>query len=312
MHVYRDIDELARDCAGPLVAVGTFDGVHLGHRKVIFSLKRRAAKRSAPTLLITFDPHPKSVVHGSAEPFVLTTVLEKAQLVQAAGVDFMLAIRFDRDFAETKPGEFIDRFLVKKLRIREMVVGYDHHFGFHRSGDISLLRDEGRRLGFDVRTVEPALLDGLPISSTRIRRMLREGQVPLANEMLGRRYSLSGDVVEGARRGAAVGFRTANVLLSEPKKLLPRDGVYAVKATMGKKSYDAVMNIGLNPTFSGGKRSLEVHIIDFALDIYGERISVQFYERIRDEKRFPDKNELASQIGKDIERSRKMLAKERK
>jgi riboflavin kinase/FMN adenylyltransferase len=312
MHIYRDIEELERDCSGPVVTVGTFDGVHLGHRKVISSLKRRALKRDAPTLLLTFDPHPKAVVDGSSEPFVLTTVEEKAELVRAAGVDFMLALRFDRSLAETKPREFIDRFLVKRLKIREMVVGYDHHFGFHRSGDISLLRDEGRRLGFDVKTVQPALLDGLPISSTRIRRMLSEGRMGAASDMLGRHYSLSGEVVEGAKRGARVGYRTANILVSEPRKLLPGDGVYAVKAKIVDKEYDAVMNIGVNPTFGNGGRSLEVHIMDFTTDIYGERITVQFYRRIRNEKKFSDENELASQIEKDIEKSRKMLAKERK
>jgi riboflavin kinase/FMN adenylyltransferase len=312
MHIYRDIDELARDCSGPVVTVGTFDGVHLGHRKVISTLRKRAAKRGAPTLLMTFDPHPKAVVDGSSEPFVLTTVEEKGELVGEAGVDFMLALRFDRDFAETKPRQFITHFLVKRLRICEMVVGYDHHFGFHRGGDISLLKDEGRRLGFDVETVQPALLDGLPISSTRIRRMLREGSLPLANEMLGRHYSLSGAVIEGARRGARVGFRTANILVSDRRKLVPRDGVYAVMALMEEKNYDAVMNIGLRPTFSSGKRSLEVHIMDFASDIYGERITVRFYDRIRNEKKFSDKKKLASQIEKDIEESRRILAQRQK
>jgi riboflavin kinase/FMN adenylyltransferase len=243
---------------------------------------------------------------------VLTTVEEKAELVGAAGVDFMLAIRFDLDFAGTKPRDFIDHFLVKKLNIREMVVGYDHHFGFHRSGDISLLRDEGKRLGFDVRTVQPALLDGLPISSTRIRRMLREGRVPLANEMLGRRYSLSGKVVTGAKRGEKVGYKTANILLSTPRKLLPVDGVYAVKTFIEGKAFEGVMNIGISPTFDNEERSLEVHIIDFSQDIYGRSIMVQFYDRIRDEKKFSSESELASQISEDIGRSRELLSEERK
>ena len=312
MDIYRDIDRLARDCSGPAVTVGTFDGVHLGHRKVIASLRKQATKRGAPTLLITFDPHPKAVVDGSGEPFVLTTVEEKAELVQAAGVDFMLAIRFDRHFAETKPREFISRLLVKKLNIREMVVGYDHHFGFHRSGDISLLRDEGKRLGFDVRTVQPALEEGLPISSTRIRRMLREGRVLLANDMLGRRYSLSGKVVSGAKRGGKVGYKTANILVSSQRKLVPKDGVYAVRAFVEEKSYDAAMNIGINPTFEDGKRSLEVHIMDFELDIYGKSITVLFHDRIRDERKFSSESELASQIKDDVERSRELLSQERK
>lgn len=312
MQVYASVEELARDCSGPVVTVGTFDGVHLGHRKVIASLQTRARSRGVSTLLITFDPHPKAVVNGSQEPFVLTTVEEKACLVEEAGVDFMLALRFDRKFAGIKPREFIDRFLVRKLSVREMVVGYDHHFGFHRRGDISLLRDEGRRLGFDVKAVQPALLDGLPVSSTRIRRMLTEGRVPLANRMLGRPYSLSGEVVEGAKRGARVGYRTANIALSHRRKLLPRDGVYAVTASIDEKVHDAVMNIGLVPTFEGGERSLEVHIIDFAQDIYGKPIVVRLYDRIRDEAKFSTEKDLASQIEDDIDMSKRILAGKRK
>jgi len=309
MKAYREIKNLARDCPEPVVTVGTFDGIHLGHRKVIACLLRRAKKRGAPSALITFHPHPKAVVDGSTEPFVLTAVEEKARIVEEAGVEFMLATKFDLSFAETKPKDFIGQFLVEQLKIREIVVGYDHHFGFHRSGDISLLRDEGRRLSFDVEVVPPALLDGLPVSSTRIRRVLKEGDVPLANRMLGRPYSLSGEVVGGASRGAKLGFRTANVLVRAERKLIPGDGVYAVAACVEERLHDGVMNIGSAPTFKGEGRSLEVHIIDFAEEIYGRKIIIDFHRRMRDEMEFASGSELASQIEKDIMEARKILSR---
>ncbi|MFQ5905784.1 MAG: bifunctional riboflavin kinase/FAD synthetase [bacterium] len=309
MNVYRDIKDLARDCSAPVVTVGTFDGIHLGHRKVIACLLRRAGKRGAPSALITFDPHPKAVVDGSTEPFVLTTVEEKADIVEAEGVGFMLASKFDLPFAKTKPKDFIVEFLVERLNIQEIVVGYDHHFGFHRRGDISLLRDEGKRLSFDVEVVPPALLDGLPVSSTRIRRVLRKGDIPLANRMLGRPYSLSGQVVEGASRGVKLGFRTANVLVNSPRKLIPGNGVYAVMARVDKNMYEAVMNIGSAPTFKGKESSLEVHIMNFAEEIYGKSITIEFHRRMRDEIAFAGGGELASQIGRDIEEARRILSR---
>ena len=309
MKIYKEIKNLGRVVPGLVATVGTFDGVHLGHRKIIGRLLERAKKRGVPSALVTFEPHPKAVVDGSTKPFVLTTVEEKARIVEETGVEFMIAVRFDKSFAKIKPKDFITQFLSEGLKVREIVVGYDHHFGFHRRGDISLLRDEGKRLGFDIDVVPPALLDGLPISSTRIRRILMEGDVPLANKMLGRPYSLCGKVVEGVSRGGKLGFKTANILLNSERKLLPGDGVYAVMALVDGKLHQAVMNIGCVPTFKQKERSLEVHIIGFAEDIYGKEITVRFHRRMREEIEFESEKTLAAQIEKDLEESKKVLSK---
>lgn len=308
MKIYREIESLGSIRSGFVATVGTFDGVHLGHRKVIAYLVERAENRGVPSALITFEPHPKAVVNGSTEPFVLTTVDEKAGIVEECGVEYMIAVQFDKSFASIKPKDFITQFLFEGLKVREIVVGYDHHFGFHRRGDISLLRDEGKRLGFDVDVVPPALLDGLPVSSTRIRRILVEGDIPLANRMLGRPYSLHGEVVEGVSRGGKLGFRTANILLGSERKLLPGDGVYAVMALVEDKLHQAVMNIGCVPTFKQKERSLEVHIIGFDEEIYGKEITVMLHRRIREEKKFESEKALAVQIEKDVEKSKKVLS----
>jgi len=308
MKIHREIKSLGRVVSGFVATVGTFDGVHLGHKKVIGCLLERAKKRGVPSALITFEPHPKAVVDGSSKPFVLTTGEEKARIVEETGVEFMIAVQFSKSFASIEPKDFITQFLFEGLKVREIVVGYDHHFGFHRKGDISLLRDEGKRLGFDIDVVAPALLDGLPISSTRIRRMLVEGDVPMANKMLGRPYSFCGKVVEGVSRGGKLGFKTANILLSSERKLLPGDGVYAVMALVGDKLHQAVMNIGCVPTFKQKERSLEVHIIGFAEEIYGKEITVQFHRKIREEIEFESEKALAFQIEEDVEESKKVLS----
>jgi riboflavin kinase/FMN adenylyltransferase len=308
MRFYTDVEDLARKCSNSVVTVGTFDGVHIGHMKVLGCLLRRARTRGAQSVLITFDPHPKAVVDGSAEPFILTTVEEKASIVEQAGVECMLAIKFDKKFASITPMEFISRILVGELKIREMVVGYDHHFGFQRSGDISLLKDEGARLGFGVEVVPPALLEGLPVSSTRIRRVLKDGNVSFAYKMLGRHYSITGEVVKGARRGKRVGYRTANIDVHDARKLLPQDGVYAVTAKVDEKVRQAVMNIGSAPTFKVDGLSLEVHIIDFSDEIYGKEITVDFFAKIRNEVEFKSEKELAEQIARDISESRRILS----
>lgn len=291
---------------GPIhLAIGVFDGVHLGHRALIAQLVRGARRDQARAVAATFEPLPIQVLAPGAPASALSDVNDRVRLLRAAGADAVVAFHFDEAFAKLRADEFVDR-VRGAGEVRRIVVGPDFHFGRRAEGDCDKLRERGKRDGFTVDVVTPIEIDGAIVSSTRIRNLLLAGDVEAAARLLGRAYSLRGRVVHGAKRGRALGFPTIN--LSLPKeRLLPRDGIYAMSAEMGEGRFQAAASLGVRPTFGGGERVLEAYLLDFSGDVYGEEVEVAFAKRLRDEIAFASPAELATQIARDVEETKRAL-----
>jgi riboflavin kinase/FMN adenylyltransferase len=300
-------NDIARDPQS-VVTVGTFDGVHRGHQAIIDYLGRRAGERSGPSTLVSFDPHPRSVVHGEDVP-LLTTVAERADVLEELGLDRFVVIPFTEDFARLTPEAYVRDVLVQRIGVQEVTVGYDHRFGKDRAGDVDLLRDLGAQYEFEVDFIPPQEVDRDVVSSSSIRALLAEdGAIEQANERLGRAYGLSGDVARGEGRGRKLGYPTANLVLEDPRKLVPKRGVYATVVTLpdGRRE-GGMMNIGRRPTFDEMDVTVEVHVFNFEGDLYGERLSVQFLQRLRDEQKFESAEALAAQLSEDEQRCRRVV-----
>jgi riboflavin kinase/FMN adenylyltransferase len=284
-----------------VVTVGTFDGVHLGHREVIAAVVARAREVGGRSVVVTFDPHPKEVVasaHGPVE--LLSTLGERAAAFERLGVDLLLVLPFTYEFSRLTSREFYERHVWGEVGVREVIVGHDHTFGRDREGSIQPLRTIGIQQGFAVIVLPPFLVDGERISSTRIRAALREGSVAKAARFLGSPYTLSGTVVPGDGRGRGLGYPTANIAVQAARKVLPADGVYVVQAELAGTSYRGMMNIGVRPTVTDGRtRTLEVHLLGSHGDLAGESIAVGFLERLRDERKFASLEELIGQLARD-------------
>jgi riboflavin kinase/FMN adenylyltransferase len=292
----------------PVVTLGNFDGVHLGHQRIFRLLTERARQLNGTSVVYTFEPHPIKVLYPERRMPLITSYQERAALVEELGVDVLVSAPFDRDFASQSASQFVEEILVRAIGARELLVGYDYAFGRDREGDIQLLRSMGRRLGFQVEIVPPVMLNGSAVSSSRIRSVVEEqGDVALAARMMGREFSVEGVVVEGHRRGKSLGFPTANLRLES--ELLPKPGVYAVWVRMPGQGplLGGMANLGTNPTFSESVLSFEVHILDFQGDLYGKKLRVALVQRLRDERRFPNVDELAAQLRRDEESTRAIL-----
>lgn len=308
MERYYGLDGIPRAEAA-VVTVGTFDGVHVGHQAILRYLVGRSSERGAPSVLVTFDPHPREVVHGEEVP-LLTTVEERGDAVEALGLDRFVVVPFSRVFAKLPPEVFVREVLVERIGLGEVVVGYDHGFGRGRSGDRELLERLGAELGFAVDVMPPQVVGEDVVSSSEIRcALVEEGDLARAAALLGRRYALEGQVVRGEGRGRTIGFPTANLEGMHPRKVVPREGVYAVlvhrRATGGV--YGGMMNIGRRPTFDGTGVRLEVHLFDFEGDLYGERLRVEFVEWVREERRFGGVEALVGQLSADQTRCKGAL-----
>lgn len=295
---------------GSVVTVGTFDGVHLGHREVLREIAARAAARSTVSVLVTFDRHPLEVVRPDEAPPLLTTSDEKKEILAQSGLDYVAFLPFTEVLSRYRPHEFVERVLVDRYRVSELVIGYDHGFGRSRAGDVDTLREAGRRHGFDVDVVAEVEFDGKPISSTRIRLAVAEGRLADATRGLGRPYSLRAPVVHGVGRGKALGFPTANLRPPEQRKLLPAEGIYTVRASLAREIREGIVHLGPRPTFAGSPPSLELHLLDFDRDIYGETVRIDFLERLRDVARFGSAGELVEQMRRDRDRARAYFASE--
>lgn len=296
---------------GTVATVGTFDGVHLAHQEVLRQISRQAARRSLASVLVTFDRHPLEVVRPDDAPPLLTTPDEKKEILAQSGLDYVAFLPFTKALSRYRPHEFVERVLVERFRVAELVIGYDHGFGRSRSGDVGTLREEGRRHGFEVDVVEEMDVGGAPISSTRIREAVAEGRMEDAARGLGRPYSLRAPVVHGVGRGRELGFPTANLRPPEARKLLPAEGIYTVRASLASEIREGLVHLGPRPTFVGSPPSLELHLLDFDRDIYGETVRVDFLSRLRDVARFGSAAELVSQMERDRERARAYFASER-
>jgi riboflavin kinase / FMN adenylyltransferase len=314
MRVFRHFENLPADVRGAVVAVGNFDGVHLGHREVIAEAGRIAHAAGLPWAVLTLEPHPRSVFEPEAPPFRLTPFPVKQRLIESLGPELLVVIPFSLDFARTPPRAFVERVLIHGLGARHVVCGHDFAFGHGRKGTPELLLWLGDEFNFGFTCVQEAKdEDGEPYSASRIRDYLRHGRPGDAARLLGRPYEVEGEVVEGDRRGRTLGFPTANLRLRE--YLRPANGVYAVRARWRQAEdelvYAGVANLGLRPTFGGGAEPLlEAHLFEFAGDLYGRTLCVEFVDYLRPEKKFDGLEHLRAQITEDCARARRVLAAE--
>ena len=293
-----------------VITVGTFDGVHAGHRAIIDTVAEKARKREARSVLVTFDPHPRDIINpGDAGIKLLTTLPERSEILEELGIDTMVVIPFDRDFSLLSSEEFIRDIIYKKVGVSEFVIGYDHQFGRNREGTIETIERLGKELGFDSYVVSKREVGEKTVSSTAIRNAISEdGNVEEAANFLQRPYRLNGTVVHGDKRGKEIGFPTANIKPEHSRKIIPKDGVYAVRVRINGDWYDGMMNIGTRPTFDGKIRTLEVNLFNFDQNIYGKEVQVRFYNRIRDEKKFEGKEELVNQLEQDQKEAKELLS----
>jgi len=307
MRVYRYKEAMQAEHRGAVIAVGNFDGVHVGHRAVISEAGRIAKANGAPWGVLSFEPHPRAVFQPNIEPFRLTPFRAKAEAIEGLGVDFLIAQRFDMAFSKMSASDFIEKYLMDGLGVRHVVAGYDFRFGFKRQGSCETLLAEGAKFGFDFTAVAAASDDGGGLySSSRARELLAQGDVESAAEVLGRPFEIEGRVLSGDRLGRQIGFPTANVGLGP--YIRPKFGVYAVRAHLADgRLVDGVANIGARPTVGGAIPRLEANLFDFDEDIYGQRIAVQLIAFLRDEKKFDGLDALKAQIARDAAQAREVL-----
>ena len=291
-----------------VVTVGTFDGVHRGHRDVIERLVLRAKSLGVASVLVTFEPHPLEVVNPSAAPLLLTLHDEKLEVLAETGLDYVAVLPFTATLAAHSAEDFVELVLRRCFRLRELLIGYDHGFGRQRAGNVAVLRTLGDRDGFKVDVVEPvSTAEGLSVSSTSIRRAIAGGDLMRAADALGRHYSVSGKVVPGAQRGRTIGFPTINLGPPRPRKLLPPEGVYAVRVQTPSGPFGGMMNLGPRPTFGDAATSLEVHLFDNSGELYGEYVRIDFVARLRETRKFSSADQLKKQLAHDERDARNAL-----
>ncbi len=307
MKIYYNLDDF-ETLSNAIVTSGTFDGVHLGHQKILQILRETSKKSNGESVVITFWPHPRMVVSQDSQALkLLSTIDEKIQLLENQGVEHLLVIPFTREFSELSSEEFVKKILIERIGTKKMVIGYDHRFGRNREGSFEYLKENTSKFKIEIEEIPRQEIDHLTISSTKIRQSLIEGNIQSANELLGRNYSFSGVIVKGRQLGRTIGFPTANVMVSELYKLIPANGVYAVKTFVRGHWYFGMMNIGNRPTVDGIGRTQEVNIFDFDDDIYGENMTVEIVEYIRQEQKFNGLDELKTQILVDKAKSEKLF-----
>ncbi len=292
----------------PVVTIGTYDGVHIGHRKIFRKLIEMAGCCCGESIVLTFSSHPRKLINPNAETKLITTTEEKLRAIEDFGIKYTILLDFSREIADLDARQFFHKFLVEKIGAKEIVIGYDHAFGKNREGNVELLMELSESTGIGVTRVDAEIYDSRPVSSTWLRQEILQGNIETANALLGRKYSFTGKVIQGEGRGRKIGFPTANIISYDPEKIIPGDGVYAVFLNIGNgERKKGMVNIGYNPTFSQGKRSIEVNIFDFDHDIYGTDISIEFCGRIRSEIKFESPEELTEQLKEDKIRVLEML-----
>nr|WP_294946320.1 bifunctional riboflavin kinase/FAD synthetase [uncultured Mucilaginibacter sp.] len=301
MRIYNSIDEFA-PVKNAVVTIGTFDGVHIGHRKIISRLKELALAAGGETVILTFFPHPRMILHPEDENIkLITTINEKAELLEKLGVDHLIITPFSRDFSNQSAEEYIREVLVKKIGTKTIVIGYDHRFGKDRKGGLEDLLHLAPEYHYEVLEIPEQDVNDVAISSTRIRTALLDGQIDIANECLGYPFFITGKVIRGDQLGRQLGYPTANLMLEERYKLIPSDGIYAVRVKVEGKEHNGMAYIGHRPTVNGMTRNIEVNIFDFKDDIYNKQLRMEFLHFVREDIRFASLDELVVQLGKDKE-----------
>jgi riboflavin kinase/FMN adenylyltransferase len=298
MRIFRDLNNFHEHLKNPVLTLGNFDGVHLGHQAIFRKVVARAHDLNGTSVAFTFEPHPLKVIAPERSPLLLNTLQSKMKLLEAAGIEAVICADFTRAFADQHPDDFARKVLYEAIGIREVYVGYDYAFGKGREGSIESLKRMGKTYGFEVGVIEAVEVNGTVVSSSAVRELVSSGKVADAALFLGRHYSIAGEVVQGARRGQGLGFPTAN--LKTENELVPGLGVYAVRVFIEGKFFRGVASIGVRPTFDSGPVSVEVYLMDFRGDLYGKQMEVFFVKRLRSEEKFPNADALVRQIKKDV------------
>jgi riboflavin kinase/FMN adenylyltransferase len=309
MKVYYNINDF-KQLSNAVVTIGTFDGVHKGHQKILSRLVKLASEKKGETVVLTFWPHPRQVLNPESKDIkVLSTVQEKINLLASHHIDHLLIIPFNKEFSELSSDEFVEFVLVNKIGTKQLIIGYDHKFGKNREGGLDQLKACSSKYGFEVEEISREDIKDVGISSTIIRKTLLEGDVKTANEYLGRPYSFSGIVMQGKQLGRTIGFPTANITMNDSSKLIPADGVYAVMVNIEGGVFKGMMNIGFRPTVNGKDRVIEVNIFDFKKDIYGMELRIDLIAYLRKEEKYSSIDILKEQLYKDKEASLQILSK---
>ena len=314
LDVVQGIEDLRRRLVRPVLTIGNFDGVHLGHRAILQTVTERARSLAGEAVLYTFDPHPRKVLRPDRAPSLIATLDQKIELLEAAGIDVLIVENFDLDFAKTEPEAFVREYIHHRITPVEVYVGYDFHFGRDREGSMRLLTETGPRLGFSVTIIPEVTMEDRDVNSTRIRQLLAAGQTAEAARLLGRPFSARGSIVEGMRRGREIGFPTAN--LAHENEILPKPGVYVCEMRFLDEGdppagsfWPAVTNLGYRPTYDDQRDLVaEAHLLDFSGDLYGRRVDLNFLKRLREEEKLSSPQALAGQIRRDVEAGRKWFA----
>jgi riboflavin kinase/FMN adenylyltransferase len=282
-----------------IITIGTFDGVHIGHKKIINQLTSTSSKEHLTSILLSFFPHPKMVLQNDRELKLINTITEKEELLNNLDLDYLIIKEFTKEFSRLSALEFVRDILVNKLNAKHIIIGYDHHFGRNRTANIEQLKEFGLLYDFKVTEILAQDINDIAISSTKIRKALINGEIQLANKFLGYDYFFNGNIVHGNSIGKTISFPTANIEVHESYKLVPKNGVYIVKTIIDKKLIFGMMNIGVNPTFDGTKQSIEIHFLNFNKNIYNQNLTIYMISRIRDEKKFNSVEDLKTQLELD-------------
>ncbi|MDC9721639.1 MAG: bifunctional riboflavin kinase/FAD synthetase [Urechidicola sp.] len=292
-----------------IITIGTFDGVHIGHQKIIAQLLEASKKQNEVSVILTFFPHPRMVLQKDHEVKMINTLNEKSKLLENLGLDELIIHPFDKDFSRLTAFEFVRNVLVNQLNISKLIIGYDHHFGKNREGNFEQLQEYGTMFDFELEEIPAQNLNNVTISSTKIRKALLNGDIEKANNYLGYHFMLTGVVVKGKSLGTKIGFPTANINIEESYKLIPKPGAYVIKATIDTVRYNGMLNIGNRPTVEGKHQTIEVHFFDFNDDLYGKRIQVELLKFLRDEQKFDSLDDLKMQLQKDKITAQKIASK---
>ena len=302
-NVYRQIEDV-KLTNNTILTIGTFDGVHLGHKKILNQLLQKKQETGFETFVFTFDPHPRKVLFPEQTDLkLITETEEKINLLNQSGIDHVLLYPFNKNFSEISPEDYISNLLIEKLKAKFIIVGYDHRFGKNREGNLELLLSFTEKYNYEVIEISAEDINSINISSTQIRKAIEAGDIIKANQFLGYDFFVTGKVTEGKKLGRTIGFPTANIVLGSADKIIPKQGVYAVVATIKNGTFNGMLNLGINPTVSSNNQlKMEVHLFDFNEEIYNETIKIEFKERIRDEKKFADLSQLKEQLKLDKEK----------
>ncbi len=291
------------------ITIGTFDGVHIGHQKIIERLVDAAKQRNLESTILTFFPHPRMVLQQNVDLKLINTIAERIEILKNSGIDNLIVYPFSKEFSRLHAQEYIEKILKGKLNAKRVIIGYDHHFGKNRTADIEDLKKFGEKYDFEVEEISKQDIDDVSVSSTKIRKALKNGNIEKANRYLGKPFMLTGEVVKGRQLGKKLGYPTANLFIEEKYKLIPKQGVYIVKSKIEEKEYFGMMNIGTNPTVGGMEQTIETFFFDLDADLYGKTLQIHLLKRIRDEKKFANTTELITAMKEDEIFTKKYLQK---